>query len=385
MNRPNGSEIKRIILPYFLAGSGHLVSATAIAHYLREKKPDWDIKLFEPADELESDLLDRYFIRSWRFVLKNPIFSRITFFLSQKLFSFIPQVVIKRVAKKTAGKMAEYLREAKPDLILTTHWGCGHLVNAARSDEKNHIPLCLVRNDLGGAYRLQNCGCDITFIMSEEAVQAFKSIGVPPENLMQVNPLVRPEFVAPNTPIADDEDVSGAAKKPFRVLLSSGGEGLGDIAGTADIIVQAADRNNAIIAIDIITGRNVDLKAQLENSIHDERITIHGYRDDMPVLMRRADLIVGKCGGNYTMETVMLRKPFLITQIGAPSERFNMLYVVSRGYGWYAPRRKHLKAVFDRVFSDPMELAEKRRNLSRVPRKSGAEQIADRVIAELTL
>ena len=48
------SHPTRILVPYFLAGSGHLVSARAIAHYIRAKKPDWDIRFIEPADEFNN-------------------------------------------------------------------------------------------------------------------------------------------------------------------------------------------------------------------------------------------------------------------------------------------------------------------------------------------
>ncbi len=122
---------KRILIPYFLAGSGHLVSATAIHHYLSSKMPDWDVRLYEPAEELRIDLLNGLYKKSWHFVLKRPFLSGLIFFLSEYLFGFITVAVNRYVTRKSAPAMREFLSGYRPDLIITTHWGCGHLVAEA--------------------------------------------------------------------------------------------------------------------------------------------------------------------------------------------------------------------------------------------------------------
>jgi UDP-N-acetylglucosamine:LPS N-acetylglucosamine transferase len=369
---------KRILIPYFLAGSGHLVSATAIHHFLCSKRPDWDIRLFEPAEELRIDLLNGLYKNSWKFVLKRPLISGPLFFLSEHLLSFLTIAVSRYVTRKAAPAMSQFLADYKPDLIVTTHWGCGHLASEAMSTGAPKVPLLVVRNDLGGAYKLQKVECDLTIVMAKEARDAFMRLGTPADRLMLANPLVRPQFSRDHTESADT-----SADDPFRILLSSGGEGLGNISKTARIMLREAARCNREIEIDILAGRNTALKDTLENTLKDPQVTIHGYRDDVHLLMQESDIVVGKCGANYTMETAMIGKPFLITQVGAPSERPNMRYVLERGFGWYAGDFVSLRRTLNRILSDPEEMRSCLANLATLPRKNGAEEVADRVIAEV--
>ncbi len=236
-----------------------------------------------------------------------------------------------------------------------------------------------MRNDLGGAYKLQNVKCDLTIVMATEAVEAFRRLGAPANQLRLVNPLVRPEFSGNSyrsEKMAADDGV-------FRILLSSGGEGLGNAGKAVRIILREAERCHREIEIDILVGRNSGLKSTLERTIDDQRVTVHGYLNDVHLLMRKADLVVGKCGANYTMETIMMQRPFLITQVGAPSEKPNMRYVLERGYGWYARSFLSLRRTLRRIFSDPREMRSRIENLAGLPQKNGAEEIAELIIAEI--
>ena len=367
---------KKILIPYFLAGSGHLVSATAIQHFLKEKRPNWECRLFEPVKELKIEMLEKLFVKSWHFVLKRPATSKVLFYLSEKLFSFISIAINRYVIRRAAPAMRSFLEGYRPDLIITTHWGCGHLAAEAMKTGAPNVPLFVVRNDLGGAYRIQKVDCDLTIVMSSEAVEAFCRLGVPGERMMQANLLVRHQF----------NRIGAKEPRPeecFRILLSSGGEGLGNIRNTAGAMLQVSDRFGKPIQVDILSGRNESLRRELESALDDNRVTVHGYRDDVDVLMKQADLIVGKCGANYTMECAMLGKPFLITQVGAPSERPNLRYVIDRGFGWHASNRTRLKRVVRSILAEDGFLDAVVTNLESLPEKNGALEIAERVITEV--
>ncbi|MBT3271848.1 MAG: hypothetical protein HN368_01740, partial [Spirochaetales bacterium] len=378
-----------VLMPYLLAGSGHLSSATAIKYFIETKQPGWHVRLFEPADELNLEILNANYKRSWQFLLKWPILGKILFFLAEKVIPFVTIAANKNIAKKAAPDIAGFLSEYDPDLVITTHWSCGHLVDAAWNipeDSKNgsnvsRVPLIVVRNDLGGVYKIQQVDCDLTVVMSEEGIEAFKAIGVPGDKLMQANLLVRPEFLVHRKTTIDD--ITLDSSRPLRILLSAGGEGLGNLFASADMILTEASNAGRNIELELLAGRNQKLSEKLFEHFRGSPVNVHGYREDMPALMSSVDLVVGKCGANYTMETLMLGKPFLITQIGAPNEKPNMEYVVSRGCGWYAKNRVAERDIFALIFSNPAEIHAKMKNLAKLPSMSGAEQIADRVILEL--
>lgn len=364
--------MKKVLIPYFLAGSGHLVSATAIYNHLLEKGRDWEIRLFEPSDELSLTQLDSLYKRSWSTILKRPLFGTIVFFLSEHVFSFITRAINKRVMKASTRPMVEFLTSYKPDLIVTTHWGCGHLAAAAMKAGAPACPLFVVRNDLGGAYKLQKVDCDRIIVMSTESVEAFEKLGIPSEKILQVNPIVRSQFM-------NGGSIEKEGKGELTLLLTSGGEGIGNKKNTASIILKIAEITGRKVSIDILTGRNNELREKLKVDMRDPRVTLHGYREDVDKLIRKADIVVGKCGANSTMETVMSGTPFLITQIGAPNEHPNKDYIVNRGYGWYARNFRSFTRIITRIFEDDEEIAGKLKNLSKRPTVNGAAQIADAV------
>ncbi|MAG13662.1 MAG: hypothetical protein CMN78_03595 [Spirochaetales bacterium] len=371
---------KKILLPYFLAGSGHLVSANAIAWYLGEKCPHWDLRFLEPADEFDAKELDNTYRRFWHTLLKRPKLTAVGFWLSNVYLPNITVGTCHRANEKYKGHVRDYLLDYRPDLVITTHWGCGLLFQAARKDYNIDVPLYLVRNDLGGAFWPQDCGADTTFVMSEEARQAFINIGLLESKVIRVNPLVRPEFINGETAIEKVKQKIGIEDRDFTVLMSAGGEGIGRIEATAKIILDVAKERGKEIKVVIITGRNQKLYHDLREEFDEATVKVLGYRDDMHDLMVASDLVVGKCGANYTMETLMSRRPFLISQIGAPNEEYNKDFVVNHGYGWYASRPVELIEIFTKIFTDDGELEEKQRNLGSMPNKSGAEQIADYII-----
>ncbi len=378
--------VKRILVPYFLAGSGHLVSARAIVHYIRSKKPEWDIRFIEPADEFESRELDSFFRRSWHIVLKRPRFGSMCFMLLDKLFPFIPIAINTHIMRKHLSLTREYLLDYKPDLIITTHWGCGHLFQSTRLEYDFDIPLYLVRNDLGGAFHIQDCGSDLTFVMSEEAREAFLELGIIKNRLRKVNPLVRPQFIYGSAEASDPEDARKELDIPSEawvVLISAGGEGVGEIEEYTRATLEIASRLGEHVILIVITGRNNELYHELPSRLNDRRVRVFGYREDMHMIMAACDLVVGKCGANYTMETLMMRKPFVITQVGAPNEQFNKEYVVHNGYGWYAPTPEEYETVLERFFTRDRSVVEMIERLSRMPGTSGAEQIADAIIDRL--
>lgn len=218
-------------------------------------------------------------------------------------------------------------------------------------------------------------------VMSPEAERAFRRLGVPPETILQVNPVVRSEFLAEDAgEVYSDDSSADGNGKGLKILLTSGGEGIGNIKKTSAMILEAADRIGRTVKIDILTGRNGQLRCELSRDLHDPRIEVHGYRDDVHALVKAADIVVGKCGANSTMETVMSGKPFLITQIGAPNELGNKEYILRRGYGWYARSFRSLEKIFEKVLQSDDEMIAKKKNLTKRPTVNGAAQIAEAVI-----
>ena len=373
---------KKILVPYFLAGGGHIIAAQAIAHYLNLKKPEWDIRFLEAADEFKDKKLDKFFRKSWQILLRKPILAKFIYAVFANNFTSATVAANNMVIKGAIPKAIGYLLGYKPDLIITTHFGCGHIFNAARKELGYDIPLLYARNDLGGAFRIQDCDADILFVTSNDAKNDFLRIGVQKEKLRNVNFLVRPQFIENQLTKMEARKKLDIPKDAYTILFTFGGEGLGfgSVMEFVDVFLQIIKQKNLKARVLIVTGRNEELLANLKIKYKIPDVIPLGYRSDMHVLTAASDLVGGKFGAIYSMETLTMRKPFIGTLLGAPNEYYNKEFVVNNGYGWYAPTPHDFCAVLENIFSNKSILEETSDKLSKLPLKNGAEVIADTII-----
>jgi len=373
---------KKILIPYFLAGGGHIIAAQAIAYYINQKKPEWDIRFLEAADEFNDMKLDKFYRQSWQLLLRKPGLAKFVYTAFASKFTSVTQAANKIAIKKAIPKAIGFLLGYKPDLIITTHFGCGHIFNAAREKHGNDIPILYARNDLGGAFRIQDCHAEILFVTSNEAERDFINIGVQKEKLRNVNFLVRPQFVESKMTKMEARTKLDIPEDAYTILFTAGGEGLGfgSLMEFVDVYLQIIKGKKMMARVIIVTGKNEKLRETLKEKYKMPEVIPLGYRDDMEVLTAASDLVGGKFGAIYTMETLTMRKPFIGTLMGAPNEYYNKEFVVNNDYGWYAPTPSSFCSVLENIFSNRSVIEEKIRKLSNFPSKNGAEVIADTII-----
>ncbi len=367
---------KKILMSYFLAGSAHLVVARAVAHYIAQKRPGWKIRYIEPSDELRDVRVRKFYRDSWMKLLKSPFLAKIVFTVGE-LFPSASAAYNSYIIGKLVPKAFGFLMGYQPDLIFSTHWGCTHIFSKARKHGYD-VPIFYIDTDMAAGYYLQNCGADVYFVLSDEALEQLSKKGVPRDRIVKVNFLVRPQFMNPPSKAQARKEL-GLKKNDFVVLFTAGGEGIGPVEEFVRAFLEASrDKKNAKIMV--VTGRNKELYEKLQKEYPAGRVIPLGYREDMHVLMAASDIVTGKCGANYTMETIISRRPFIVTQIGAPNEKPNMEFVVKNGYGWYAPTPGKFKDIILEIFNTPGVLQNAVEALSKVPRRNGAEEIAEYII-----
>lgn len=376
---------RKILIPYFLAGEGHILAARSIAYYVEKKKPEWETRLIEPAEEFRSEKLDKFYRQAWKKVLTLAAAAK---FMSRFLGKFLDRKIdslSKKAAESALAQASNLIQDYRPDLIMATHWGCVHLFDGARKKEGYEVPLYYLRNELGGAYVYQDCGFDLLFVTSDEAEKDFIMLGVPEEKLRRINFLVRPQCIEEHLTKNEARKRLDIPLKALTIMLTLGGEGVGfrHTSRFVDTYLRKARENSIKPCFLVITGRNNELRLRLEKRYRKPEAIILGYRKDMHLLIASADIVAGKCGAIYSMEAAALHKPFIITFVGAPNEEANKKFILNHGFGWYTPSPSKFEALIDRIMKNPEVLEEKEKASSRIPLKSGAEEIAEAIVERL--
>ena len=156
-------------------------------------------------------------------------------------------------------------------------------------------------------------------------------------------PLVDPRFSRAHTDAdrADTRRDLGLRDDETAVLISAGSLGLGDVPA----LVDAALTNPAAHVL-VLCGRNADLREQLDAR---DRVTALGWRDDVPLLMAAADVLLHNAGGLSVTEALVANLP-AVTYHPIPGHgRANATVLAEAGLAPWPTSPDGLAAVLDGV------------------------------------
>jgi diacylglycerol O-acyltransferase len=368
---------KKILMTYLSAGLGHLVLAQAIAHYVQQMRPSWDIRIMDAARDLDDAVMKKTFEDLWRVFLKMPAFVSQFLFALERLAPRLVGRLNRRGFRTAVPKAALYLAQYKPDLIMSTHWACSHLFSLARG--QGHPPLFYIYGELGATYGVINCGADVYFTLTPRIEEGLRRIGVAEEKMRRVPMVVHPHLLANGAPREVFKRKLGLPEHDLLVILSLGGEGIGRSLRFVDAFAREVQGATLLV----LTGKNDDLLTELKRRFSNPKVVPMGYQEDISGLVAAADVLAGKCGTGYAMMAMKKGIPLIVTHIGAPNERENMRYIVDNGYGWFCPRPRQFVQRVGLLAGDRTSCRDVMERLQEVGPQNGAEAIAAAIVSSL--
>lgn len=368
---------KKILIPYLSAGLGHLVLAQAIAHYIHQMRPAWDIRIMDAARDLDDDLMKKTFEDLWRVFLKMPSFVSRFLFALERLVPPLVNALNRRRFRTAVPKAAEFLDSYQPDLVMSTHWACSHLFSLARGTRKT--PLFYIYGELGATYGVINCGADVYFTLTPRIEEGLRHIGVASEKMHRVPMVVHPHLLANGAPREYFKKRMGIPPNDLMVILSLGGEGIGHSMRFVDEFIRGAEGATLVV----LTGRNDALLKEISRRFSSPKVVPMGYQEDISGIVAAADALAGKCGTGYAMMAMKKGIPLIVTHIGAPNEYENMRYIVDNGYGWFCPRPRQFVERVALMARDQESCRDVFERLEQVGEQNGAETIATEIVKYL--
>ena len=238
--------------------------------------------------------------------------------------------------------MGRLIRSYRPDLVVATH---PFPEGAAALWRARYGGGFLLAGLLTG-YALHRIwlsrGVDTYFVATEAMAAQMAELGID-RSLVHVTGI----------PIARAErHVNRAAAKeragvPFELpalLLMGGGLGLGDIERTLCALETSQER----LAVLVVAGHNAALAADARRAARTSRhlIRVWDYTDEVPLLMRAADLLITKPGALTISEAFAAGLPLLLHDPIPGPETENAVYATRRGSAvWLHPGEQIVPAV----------------------------------------
>jgi 1,2-diacylglycerol 3-beta-galactosyltransferase len=271
----------------------------------------------------------------------------------------------------------------RPDVIVSVHPLLNHAALRARADAGIKVPLITVITDLGRVHEgwlLPEA--DLTVVPAREVYQRAIERGVPPERLRLLGHPVHPKFEDVSETKAEIRKSLGLPPDKAIALLMAGGEGGGKLLPTT----LALAKSKLPFHLVVVTGRNAALKAKLEELAPSlaTPMTVLGFRNDVPELMRASDLLVTKAGPGTIAEASIAEVPVVVYDFVPGQERGNLDYVRTNGIGVVALTANEVVQSVRRIVHNQERLAAMRARQTSIAPRGSSRRIAE-LIAEVAI
>ena len=364
--------------------AGHINPALAVASYIKEQHPDYEIMFIGTAEHIESRLVP------------NAGFDFKTIEINGFKRSFSPKAIIENV--KTVGKLIKSEKESKniitafqPDVVI----GFGGYVSGPVLDEavKLHIPTCIhEQNAFPGITNKQLAKkVDKVMLTVEDAANHMEAkcdvviTGLPVRGEL----LKKSKFEARiELGIADD--------KPL-VLSFGGSLGAAPLNDAMfDIILEDAEKNDVYHIHSVGTNGKEYLEKfeangftkRAENIYYKGNSEVRLYIDNMDTCMAAADLVIGRAGASSLSEIEAMGKASILipSPYVAENHQFhNAMALVNRNAARILREKDlnsaSLKTLIDELLGDKAELAEIEKNAKDMAILDSRERIADIILS----
>jgi processive 1,2-diacylglycerol beta-glucosyltransferase len=276
--------------------------------------------------------------------------------------------------------LAEVLDAARPDCVVSTYPTYAQLIQSLFAGHcERPFRLVTVVTDAGSINSVWFRAPSDRFVVCDAMTgEVLRRAGVPDEAIQPLGFPVSPRFA--QSPA--DPPPPPARGQPFRVLyvINTGQQKAGK---AIDRILEVKD-----VELTITVGRYAELKERLARRArqHSDRLRLLGWTNQMPELLQRSHLVIGKAGGAAVQEALAASCPMVVNQVIPGQEEGNARLIETLGVGAVAAGRRAVVRQIREALADGGRLWHQwRRRLAEVGRTDASLRIARLVLDECDL
>lgn len=362
-----------------VAGAGHNQAARAIAKAFTQDAPMHQAEYVDLA-EVGSSLVKKMYNDAYlKLIEKQPaLWGYFYDRYDHKKLSTIKEKVKRGFAKLSTRAFSKKLEADQPDLIIATHFFPAEI--ALRLREKGRITskIHVVITDFQPHTFWVLGGTDHYYVADEETLHNLAARGVPREIISVTGIPIDPKFAVARDPRALRTKL-GLDPDKLTLLLASGGMGVGPI---EEIYRAVLDLGARVPQVMVVCGRNEKLKASLDRVPVPAGVTakVFGFATNMEELMGAANVLISKCGGLTTAESLSLGLPMVILHPIPGQEAHNADLLLERGVAVKANDVPQLQFKLERLLSDPARIEAMRANIKKLARPFAARDLVRQAV-----
>jgi len=220
-------------------------------------------------------------------------------------------------------KLLAEVEALHPRAIVATHHLPLVVLGRARRKGLLHVPVVAVVTDYTAHAVWAERGIDAFCTAAALPTWELQTHGVSSDRIVRTGIPVRPAFER-IAPLRDP-----APGEPLRVLVTSGGFGVGPLRAIARSCAALPD-----VELTVVCGASEELRARVASDLSGTRANVLGFERDMPARVADAHVVVGKAGGLTVSETLTAGRPMIIIGAVPGNEKLNEEFVTAGGAGF---------------------------------------------------
>jgi processive 1,2-diacylglycerol beta-glucosyltransferase len=268
-------------------------------------------------------------------------------------------------------RLKQRLQKFAPDAVISTQMMPAALLSALRRrGEMTHVPSVGVITDYGVHHFWLRSDIDHYCVASDAMAADLRARGITEAAIAVTGIPLMSGFRNPLPQVEARRRLGVDVKRPT-VLITGGGYGIGAADALAVLLARGPDCQILLAA-----GQHMQ-SARLRVLAGERPRDVHLFQHDvnMPLLLRAADVVIGKPGGLSVSEALACGRPFIaICSLGG-QESFNLAHLERHGVGTRV-EMEALPGVLHRWLADPVRLAGIQSQAWSLGCRQGAELIA---------
>ncbi|MCC3267288.1 MGDG synthase family glycosyltransferase [Arthrobacter gengyunqii] len=364
---PKTAEGERVLILSAGVGSGHNSAAAAVQQACAARA---DVAEVQVLDVLQvSSVLYRALLNKGYFVLVEGLPWLIDWGYDISDRPFRRRGPMDPWTRMNSVPVIDAIKRFRPTAIVCTHFLPAQLLASLLLRGVTNARTAVVTTD----YDFQ--GLSLTgafhalFLAREEGRVELMALGLPSDRV-----------AAPGIPIASQLTAAPSrdATEPPMLLISAGASG-GDYA--AAVVRQTLHMRSPFTAT-VVCGRNDALRQRIEHLVAPagDRYRVLGFTTEMPQLLRRADLFVGKPGGLSVSECMAAGLPMVMVNPIPGQEVRNGDYLLEQGAAIRCNTSATIGWKIDEVLREPGRLQQMQAAAQRTGRPEAAADVLSRLL-----
>jgi len=275
--------------------------------------------------------------------------------------------------------LVRFIREFDPDITVCTHFMPAGIISHLIATGQLQARLSIVVTDFDFQAMWLSRSFQRYFVALDETKAYLEMLGLPPERITVSGIPVDAAFAGPIDRIAECRHRGLNPEYPI-LLLSAGAAGSGSVEFMVERLKALEPRVQGIV----VCGRNADLKQRVEHLVRDsgDRFRVLGYTDDMPALMRVADLLISKPGGMTSAEALAAGLPMCIVNPIPGQEERNSDHLLEEGIAVKCNDLGTLTFKIQRLLDDPKRLDAMRDRALNFAKPQAAQTVVNTLLDE---